>query len=142
MTIRSFTLVASLFLAACTSSGSSRRGPEASLVGIASQTDGVVAMLYPDGGHVSAGDVVAILDPFRFELRLEDATAELARAESAGDRARISFAKATIEQAKRDLKNTSIRTPIAGVVVSRALHVGQPVGAGSVIVAIVPARSL
>jgi multidrug resistance efflux pump len=141
-TIRSFTLLAGLLLAGCTSSHSSRRGTEASLVGIAAQTDGVVAMLYPDGGHVSAGDVVAVLDPLRIELRLEDANAELERAERADDPSRILFAKAAVAQAKRDLNNTSIRTPIAGVVSSRALHVGQPVGAGSVIVAIVPARSL
>jgi membrane fusion protein (multidrug efflux system) len=50
----------------------------------------------------------------------------------------VAAARARFEQAKVDLERTVIRAPVDGVVVQRAVHVGQRVQAGASLMSIVP----
>ncbi|MBV8774773.1 MAG: efflux RND transporter periplasmic adaptor subunit, partial [Deltaproteobacteria bacterium] len=58
----------------------------------------------------------------------------LARAEK--DRAAVQAAQATLRYFKDQLADTSVRSPIAGVVVSKNLHIGEWVNAGTPILTV------
>ncbi len=68
----------------------------------------VQQVLFEDGAHVEAGQVLFVIDPRPFEAALQGARAELASAESALALARIEFDRAD-DLVSRDVVSRSIR---------------------------------
>jgi HlyD family secretion protein len=79
---------------------------------------------------VKTGQVLARLDPATFQLRVDQARADLDAARAANAGAVIKQREALLRQAAADLERTLIRAPVDGTVVLRNVDVGQTVGAG------------
>jgi membrane fusion protein (multidrug efflux system) len=115
--------------------------------GVVAKVGGVVKeILAEEGRQVSAGDVLARLDDERIAVQLAEARASLDKLQSAYERnvnlheqklisteafqqSKYEFEqqKAAYDLADLDLKYTSIRTPISGVVSERLIKVGNMV---------------
>ena len=146
-------------------------------VQVGSQVSGIIMDLYADfNSIVRQGDVIARLDPSLFETQIEQARANLVRAEADVERQRVAVedarvnltrteglalknlipqteleaarvsvrsgeaqlrstlaqvtqAEASLNQNDVNLKHTVITAPIDGIVISRAVDVGQTVAA-------------
>jgi membrane fusion protein (multidrug efflux system) len=115
--------------------------------GVVAKVGGVVKeILVEEGRHVEAGDILAKLDDERLAVQLDQARASLDRLKSTYERninlheqklistEAFQQSKYEYEQQKAaydlvdlDLKYTSIRTPISGVVAERLIKVGNMV---------------
>jgi len=115
-------------------------------VQVGSQVSGRVQTLNVDfNDPVTKGQVIATVDPRVFEAQLDQARANdlaahgnLERARAQASEAERQFARVTslaaqtaaaVKQAKLSLDYTTIVSPIDGIVVSRAVDVGQTVAA-------------
>jgi membrane fusion protein (multidrug efflux system) len=69
---------------------------------------------------------------------------EITRAQYAFDmaKANLDTAKAKKDQAKLDLERTTIKAPVSGVVAKRQVQLGQRVGAGALLMTVVPVHEL
>ncbi|UCF05025.1 MAG: efflux RND transporter periplasmic adaptor subunit [bacterium] len=112
---------------------------------VVAKVGGVVEqILVEEGTEVGTGDILAKLDDEKIAVQLEQAKANLQKLESNYERnmdlhrkqlistevfqqAKYEYEhqKATYELAELDLKYTSIRTPISGVVAERLIKVGN-----------------
>src|SRR6266704_3011390 len=87
-------------------------------VNIGSQVSGIVSKLYVDfNSQVKKGQPLADLDPRLFAANLS------------GTKAKVLQARADRDMAAANLEFARIRSPIDGIVVSRAVDVGQTVAA-------------
>src|SRR5437867_130215 len=115
-------------------------------VQVGSQVSGQITQLSADfNSVVRQGDVIARIDPEIFEAKVNQAKADLdsakaavlnqqaqierSRADVANARAAHAEAKAQTAKAQVDLDHTTIRAPVDGVVISRAVDIGQTVAA-------------
>ncbi len=112
------------------------------VIGVSAQTAGVVSQIDPDGTIVRRGDVIAELETGAADRRLFLAEDELRRARGQGDAERERAARRLLDRAQRELDWTILRAPVDGTVVARPVQMGQPVGAGTVVVAVAPDRPL
>jgi HlyD family secretion protein len=132
-------------------------------VNVGSQVSGNIAKLHVDfNDHVTAGQLIAEIEPSTYEARLVQAQGDLLNAKVALELKRISarrnealnaehliaqseydqgladlhqqeaivqIKEAAVKSATVDLERTKIRSPIDGVVIDRAIDVGQTVQA-------------
>lgn len=133
------------------------------VVSVGSQVSGTISRINADfNDRVSAGQVLAVIDPRLFEARLRASEANLqqlraqaalqsanarraaelrargfvseqafdnARAQAEVAAAQVRAAQAQLAQDRTNLSFTVIRSPVAGVVMSRQVDVGQTVAA-------------
>jgi HlyD family secretion protein len=83
-------------------------------------TDSALALL--DAARAKEQSLVASIQSAQAQLRVTEATLQSARAQ-------VDQKRAALRQAQVDLDHTTIRAPVNGVVVSRAVDVGQTVAA-------------
>jgi multidrug resistance efflux pump len=96
---------------------------------------GIVAeVLVAEGDHVEAGQVLARLEAAPQTAALQQAEANLARAQVASTPREVDVAQAALAQARAELQMTELRTPLAGTLVYLRLHPGQFVAPGEPIV--------
>jgi HlyD family secretion protein len=132
-------------------------------VSVGTQVSGTISALFVDyNSKVTKGQPIAQIEPTLFQAAVEDAKANVAKAEAAAGDARRQYtraqrlhaaqliadqdlesaqvtaqkaegdllsAKAALSRAKANLSYCTITTPVSGVVVSRAVDVGQTVAA-------------
>jgi HlyD family secretion protein len=132
-------------------------------VSVGTQVSGTISALFVDyNSKVTKGQPIAQIEPTLFQAAVEDAKANVAKADAAAGDARRQYArakrlheqmliadqdlesaqvtaekaegdllsaKATLSRAKANLGYCTITTPVSGVVVSRAVDVGQTVAA-------------
>src|SRR4030095_10613568 len=104
-------------------------------VQVGSQVSGNISKLFADfNSQVKAGQVVAQIDPALFQATVTQAEGDVASSQAALELARVNakrtqdlFNRKTSSQA--DLDHCTITSPIAGVVISRSVDVGQTVAA-------------
>ncbi|WP_428642575.1 efflux RND transporter periplasmic adaptor subunit [Roseibium sp.] len=121
-------------------------------------TDDVVELPAHEGEHVSAGDVLCVLDRGTREARILEAKAALAQAELdhaaatqlknkgfgtqtrlAAVKAQLDAAKARLKEAELELEHTVIRSPIDGVIQSPLADVGAQLEQGGICATVVDA---
>ena len=122
------------------------------------EIDGTLQQLpLPEGALVQAGDVIAQLDPERFELALESARADhelaektLSRVESLKASGTVSQAELdeavarakltglAVETAQKDLDDTVLRAPFAGQLIKRLAENFSPVARLSPVIRVAP----
>lgn len=132
-------------------------------VNVGTQVSGTIADLFVDyNSKVTKGQAIAQIDPTLFQAAVEDALANLSKAETAAGDAKRQYARAqrlheqglisdqdleasqvasqrsqgdllsaraALSKAKANLGYCTIKAPVSGVVVSRAVDVGQTVAA-------------
>jgi multidrug efflux system membrane fusion protein len=126
-------------------------------VAVRSQTtDDVVARPAIEGARVAAGDVLCVLDKGTREARILEAKAALAQAELDHDaatqlsskgftaqtrvaavQAQLDAARARLKEAELELKHTTIRSPISGVIQSPMVEVGAQLERGGICATVV-----
>ena len=122
------------------------------------EIDGTLQHLpLPEGALVQAGDVVAQLDPERFELTLESARADHELAEKTLSRveslkalgtvsqaeldeaiARAKLTGLAVETAQKDLDDTVLRAPFAGQLIKRLTENFSPIARLSPVIRLAP----
>lgn len=132
-------------------------------VNVGTQVSGTIAGLFVDyNSKVTKGQAIAQIDPTLFQAAVEDALANLSKAETAAGDAKRQYARAqrlhdqklisdqdleasqvasqrtegdllsaraALSKARANLGYCTIKAPVSGVVVSRAVDVGQTVAA-------------
>ena len=126
------------------------------------EIDGTLKQLpLPEGALVQAGDVIAQLDPERFELALEGARADhelaektLSRVESLKASGTVSQAELdeavarakltglAVETAQKDLDDTLLRAPFAGQLTKRLAENFSPVARLSPVIRLAPVERI
>jgi len=126
------------------------------------EIDGTLQQLpLPEGALVQAGDVIAQLDPERFELALESARADhelaektLSRVESLKASGTVSQAELdeavarakltgfAVETAQKDLDDTVLRAPFAGQLTKRLAENFSPVARLSPVIRLAPVERI
>ena len=126
------------------------------------EIDGTLQQLsLPEGALVQAGDVIARLDPKRFELALESARADhelaektLSRVESLKTSGTVSQAELDeavarakltglgVETAQKDLDDTVLRAPFAGQLTKRLAENFSPVARLSPVIRLAPVERI
>jgi membrane fusion protein, multidrug efflux system len=66
----------------------------------------------------------------------------MARSRARSAEARVAMAKATVEQAELNLEYTTIKAPVAGTVSNRTVELGQIIGPGQPLLAVVPTEDI
>ena len=122
------------------------------------EIDGTLQHLpLPEGALVQAGDVIAQLDPERFELTLESARADHELAEKTLSRveslkalgtvsqaeldeaiARAKLTGLAVETAQKDLDDTVLRAPFAGQLIKRLTENFSPIARLSPVIRLAP----
>jgi membrane fusion protein (multidrug efflux system) len=90
----------------------------------------VTRRLAAEDGLVRQGEVLFEIDPRPFQARLDQARSELAKAR---DGESLEVLRAAVEQARRALEATRVRSPIAGVARALQARVGDLVNPTSVL---------
>jgi HlyD family secretion protein len=105
-------------------------------VDVGSQVSGRIQELFADfNSPVKKGQLIAKIDPALFQASVFQAEANVAAAKANVTRLTVSAedserqARASLEQARTNLRYTDILSPTDGVVISRAVNVGQTVAA-------------
>ena len=126
------------------------------------EVDGTLQQLHlPEGALVQAGDVIAQLDPERFELALASARADhelaektLSRVESLKASGTVSQAELdetvarakltglAVETAQKDLDDTVLRAPFAGQLIKRLAENFSPVARLSPVIRLAPVERI
>ena len=126
------------------------------------EIDGTLQQLpLPEGALVQAGDIIAQLDPERFELALESAQADhelaektLSRVESLKASGTVSQAELdeavarakltglAVETAQKDLDDTVLRAPFAGQLIKRLVENFSPVARLSPVIRLAPVERI
>ena len=126
------------------------------------EIDGTLQRLpLPEGALVQAGDVIAQLDPERFELALESARADhelaektLSRVESLKTSGTVSQAELdeavarakltglAVETAQKDLDDTVLRAPFAGQLTKRLAENYSPIARLSPVIRLAPVERI
>ena len=126
------------------------------------EIDGTLQQLpLPEGALVQAGEIIAQLDPERFELALESALADhelaektLSRVESLKASGTVSQAELdeamarakltglTVESAQKDLDDTLLRAPFAGQLTKRLVENFSPVARLSPVIRLAPVERI
>jgi HlyD family secretion protein len=91
--------------------------------------DGGISQEERDSSQAAYDSAVAQLDAARAGVNSAQATREVTQAQLAAAEAQVRQKQAALEQAQVDLRNTYIRAPVDGIVVSRNVDVGQTVAA-------------
>lgn len=101
-------------------------------------------------GTVKKDDVLVILDDRDARIDLTIAKAALRQAQQrnddeparAGSAADVDMARARLDAAELALSRTTIRAPIDGIVINKAVQIGQRVNPGAALMTIVPVDSV
>jgi HlyD family secretion protein len=91
--------------------------------------EGGISQEERDSSQAAFDSAIAQLDAARASVNSSQAALEVTRAQLAAAEAQVRQKQAALDQAQVDLRNTFIRAPVDGVVVSRNVDVGQTVAA-------------
>ena len=91
--------------------------------------EGGISQEERDSSQAAYDSAIAQLEAAQASVRASDAALSVTRAQLTSAQASVRQKQAALEQAQVDLRNTFIRAPVDGVVVSRNVDVGQTVAA-------------
>jgi HlyD family secretion protein len=91
--------------------------------------EGGIAQEDRDSAQATYDSAVAQLEAAQASVRAAQAALEVAEAQLTSAQAQVRQKQAAVDQAEVDLRNTFIRAPVDGIVVSRNVDVGQTVAA-------------
>jgi HlyD family secretion protein len=91
--------------------------------------EGGISQEERDSSQAAYDSAVAQLEAAQASVRASEAALAVTRAQLTSARASVRQKQAALDQAQVDLRNTFIRAPVDGVVVSRNVDVGQTVAA-------------
>ncbi|RPI01740.1 MAG: HlyD family secretion protein, partial [Zetaproteobacteria bacterium] len=91
--------------------------------------EGGISQEERDSSQAAYDSAVAQVDAAEASVRASQATLEVTRAQLTAAEAQVRQKQAALDQAQVDLRNTYIRAPVDGIVVSRNVDVGQTVAA-------------
>ncbi len=91
--------------------------------------EGGISQEERDSAQAAYDSAVAQLDAAHAGVRSSEAALEVTKAQRTAAEAQVRQKQAAVDQAQVDLRNTYIRAPVDGIVVSRNVDVGQTVAA-------------